>query len=98
MSEDRELEDNSEYPAMVYRVYDKKTELATNLVVLNTKLIKSEQTVDKLANIEIVSHEAYHVAYNILEYCNIPLNEYTDEVVAYLVGWISKCIYKTWKK
>ena len=44
------------------------------------------------------SHEATHVAHDMLSECKIKLSEETEEVYAYLVGYVAECIYTTAKK
>ena len=41
------------------------------------------------------AHEALHAAQDILENCDIKLNRDTTEAYAFMVGWITKCIYTT---
>lgn len=47
------------------------------------------------------SHEALHAAYHILDVIGIELNDYTNEVYAYTVGWATQCVkdaYQKWLK
>ena len=53
---------------------------------------------DKHSDIDVISHEANHATFRILDYCNIKLTNDTTEVYAFLQGWITKCIYTTIKK
>lgn len=43
---------------------------------------------DERADINTVSHEAFHAVCRIMENCGIPLIRETEEVYAYLLGWL----------
>lgn len=59
-------------------------------------IINSFRDDSDLAN--TAAHEATHAAHDILSECNIKLTEDTEEAYAYLVGYISECVFKTAKK
>jgi len=42
--------------------------------------------------VKIVAHEAFHAASFILSSIDVPLNDSTEEVYAYLVGWAAEQI------
>jgi hypothetical protein len=42
-------------------------------------------------NVGVITHEAVHVAIEILQYCDIKLDADNSEVLCYLSGWIAKC-------
>lgn len=48
--------------------------------------------------VEIMSHEASHVATRTFAWLNINFDVYNDEPYAYLIGYISSCIWKTVSK
>lgn len=48
--------------------------------------------------VEIISHEATHVATRMFEWLGIHLDANNDEPYAYLLGYISSCIWKTVSK
>lgn len=43
-------------------------------------------------NIKLITHEAFHATKMMLERISIPLNNDTEEIYAYLMGYISECI------
>lgn len=45
--------------------------------------------------VEVISHEASHVATRMFEWLGIHLDVNNDEPYAYLIGYISSCIWKT---
>jgi hypothetical protein len=78
--------------------YDKKTNRAIVLVKYNhcTRNVDIDK---KLDLINTCAHEALHVCMDI--YSKIGENVYKDdsnELFAYLIGWITECIYKTLTK
>ena len=48
--------------------------------------------------VEIISHEASHVANRIFDWLGIRLDANNDEPYAYLIGYITSCIWKTVSK
>ena len=48
--------------------------------------------------VEIISHEASHVANRIFDWIGIRLDANNDEPYAYLIGYITSCIWKTVSK
>lgn len=48
--------------------------------------------------VEIISHEAIHVATRMFEWLGIKFDVDNDEPYAYLVGYITSCIWKTVSK
>ena len=43
---------------------------------------------------KLAAHEAFHAVYYMLAYgLKMELNDYTDETWAYLIGWVTDCIY-----
>ena len=78
--------------------YDKKTNRAIILVKYNhcTKNVGIDK---KLDLINTCAHEAVHVCMDI--YSKIGEGVYKDdsnELLAYLLGWVTECIYKTLTK
>lgn len=73
-------------------------EKATNklcIVVLLEECVSSKYKKDKDEVNSTVAHEAFHVADEILKYCEISLDEGSKEAYAYMVGWAAECIFKT---
>ena len=48
--------------------------------------------------INTIAHESTHAAHDMLETSNIKLTKDTEEVYAYLTGYISECFWETLKK
>lgn len=46
----------------------------------------------------VASHEALHAATGILDFDGIPHTKDTEECYAYMIGWITECIMKSYKK
>ena len=68
--------------ATTYPVFERKTNKSAVCIVFN-----SEPT------IRLITHESLHATYLVLSIlCHIPLNDYTDECYAYLIGWIAEKI------
>lgn len=83
--------------AYTERVYDRKTDKTCIIVryVHDYEPAKDK----KLDLIRTASHEALHVCMDI--YSKIGEDVYkndSNELFAYLIGWITECIYKTWTK
>lgn len=83
------LEDDSNIASVCYGVVDKKNDIQCIVVLLNISYGKEYKEINTIA------HEAFHVAYRLLETCGAPLDDSTNECYAYLVGWAAECIYKT---
>ena len=75
--------------------YSKKDKKTCVVVVIHDNLVKEK---DKLYQINVCAHEALHAAQDILEYCNITLNRETSETYAFMVGWVTQCMYETLMK
>ena len=68
--------------ATTYPVYEKKSNKSAVCIVFNSK-----------PTIRLITHESLHATYLVLSIlCHIPLNDYTDECYAYLIGWIAEKI------
>ena len=79
------------------RGYNRKTNRPVIIVryVQDSKFSKDK----KMDLINTAAHEAMHVCMGI--YSKIGENVYKDdsnELLAYLEGWVTECIYKTWTK
>jgi len=78
--------------------YDKKTNRA--VVIVKYCRDNVDKAVDKKIDfINTCAHEALHACMSI--YSKIGEDVYkndSNELFAYLVGWIAECIYKTWTK
>ena len=83
--------------ATTARCEDKVTGRKVVLVKYNRpSLVKDVDK--KLDFINTISHEALHVALDIYAYIGQDVDVNDNESLAYLVGWIGECIYKTWTK
>ena len=90
-------EDIMDGNASTSKCKDIKTGKAVALVKFNRN--SAVKGVDKtLSLINIISHEAAHVALDIYELCNQHIYFGSPEPFCYLQGWACECIYKTLKK
>lgn len=82
--------------AYTERIYERKTNKPCILV----RYMKAGKYKDKKSGlINTAAHEALHACMGI--YSKIREDVYKDdsnELFAYLIGWITECIYKTWTK
>ena len=62
------------------------------VLFININLEKAEGILDL---IDTMNHESFHSAVGVAKFIDTPLNDSTEEPYAYLVGFISKCVYKT---
>jgi hypothetical protein len=85
---------NSSLGLTVYGCVNKKTNLYCVVVLLSDDIQKQ----DILEQVDICAHEAFHVADRILEYSGVELVSGNEETYAFMVGWATRCIYKTLKK
>lgn len=92
--EDREFY-NSDYDDRVAITCSNVTDLENNKYCFVIIVNSIRDDID-LANTS--AHEATHAAHDILSECRIKLSEDTEEAYAYLVGYISECIFKTASK
>lgn len=72
----------------VIGAYEKDTDKDCIIIILN----KLEDSVE---NANTFAHESFHAAVAILDSCYIKLTEDTNEVFAYLVGYLTGCVHKT---
>ena len=89
-----ELVDDSWDAYCLCLVKDKKTGDSCNVIILRDVMF----TYDKAGQIGILAHEAFHAAHGILSYCGVNLSDSSEESYAYMIGWITECIYKTYEK
>ena len=61
-------------------------------------VIINELGVDELFDINTISHEAFHITMDLLNTCRLPYSDDSCEAYAYLLGYLTECIYKTAKK
>lgn len=61
-------------------------------------VIINELGVDELYDINTIAHEAFHVTMDLLNTCRLPYSDDSCEAYAYLLGYLTECIYKTAKK
>ena len=88
--------DLDKYQGITYGlVYNKddKDKILSVLVCLNC-----DKFDDDIDAINTISHEAFHVVFRIFNHCNVYLSEDTNEPYAFMTGWATKNIYKTYKK
>lgn len=77
-----ELKAHEYFEATTYPVFKKGTNLSAVCIVFNSK-----------PTIKLIAHESLHATYMVMSIlCHIPLNDYTDECYAYLIGWIAEKI------
>lgn len=77
-----ELKARKSSEATTYPVFERKTNKSAVCIVFNSK-----------PTIRLITHESLHATYMVLSIlCHIPLNDYTDECYAYLIGWIAEKI------
>lgn len=88
-------EETGQYSATTcYGVRDKATKKLCIVVLLSEELTKHiRKNKEEVWN--TCSHEAFHVADEILRYCDIQLCDGSKESYAYMVGWAAECIFKT---
>lgn len=96
----QELDDkvtNPESNATTTYVRRKEDDKACVLVKYNNN--DCSKHVDKKLNyISTISHEAGHVALDIYDYIQQNICNCSPEPFCYLLGWATKCIYKTLNK
>lgn len=92
-------EDLTDATSIAYteRGYNRKT----NRPVIIVRYVKQAEWVEdkKTDLVNTAAHEALHVCMNI--YSKIEEDVYkndSNELFAYLIGWVTECIYKTWTK
>ena len=83
------LEDDPNIASVCYGVIDKKDNIQCIVILLNVDYGKEYKSINT------ISHEAFHVAYRILDYCGVELTNSSNECYAYLAGWAAECIHKT---
>lgn len=83
--------DQNKYSAIVWRVFEKKTEMLGELVILGEDLVKQ---MDIVTQSGMCTHEAIHVAFDIFEDIGIKPGE-SQEASAYFVQWAESCIIQT---
>ena len=66
-------------------IIGKSVELSTGALLLWVSDIKSNS---------VLAHEIFHTAVSIMLKRDIPLNNSTEEVCAYLIGYLTECIQK----
>lgn len=92
--EDEEIVDGKGVTYSMLTKKDDPTEQLCIVITLHTDYFDSSNKSDF---INIISHEANHAVFRMLDYCHIKLTDDTTEVFAFVQGWITECIYKTYK-
>lgn len=69
----------------------------TMIIILNRKWINASEKRSSCYVENTITHESVHAAYEILKTAGITLSSETEEAYAYLSGWISQCVSKTYK-
>ena len=92
-----DLDDSTLEGATYYGVIEKDTRRFCIVVILADDVVEEYQK-DLVEAIKLCSHEAFHAVFRILLQCDINLDESTNEVYAYFVGWVSSCIMETLMK
>ena len=95
---DNELSDRlTQSAASTARCTDKVT--GRDVVLVKYNRPSRFKDADKKSDfINTISHEALHAALSVYAYIGQDVDVNNDESLAYFVGWISECIYKTWTK
>lgn len=90
------VEDNNDcYTATTnYGVRDKATGKYCIVVQLHESIVDNIKN-DAEEVWSTCTHEAFHVADEILRYCDVTLSDSSKETYAYMVGWAGVCIFKT---
>lgn len=70
-------------------IIGKSVELSTGALLLWVSDIKSD-----IKSNSVLAHEIFHTAVSIMLKRDIPLNNSTEEVCAYLIGYLTECIQK----
>lgn len=95
-SDDTEIEDDNPGTfATVSTCYRKSDDKSVALVRLHDYKPKY---IDKFHWIDTISHEAGHVALDIYSHMGQQVHNSSSEPFCYLLGWVTKCIYKTFQK
>ena len=92
-------EDLTDADAVAYTecVYDRKTDRP---VIIVRYIRQSKWAEDQKSDlINTAAHEALHVCMDIYSKIGEKIFEQdSNELFAYLIGWVTECIYKTWTK
>lgn len=100
-SRDKELDDTLLSGCAVTAPCIRKTDNhIVSLVKFNAYDFAKTQAEKNLELINFASHEATHVALDIYEYIGseVPTDNELQEPFAYFIGYITRCIYKTFCK
>ena len=94
--EHNDLEDD-DCVAYTERGYDRKTDKP---VIIVRYVRQSKWAEDQKSDlINTAAHEALHVCMDIYSKIGEKIFEQdSNELFAYLIGWVTECIYKTWTK
>ena len=88
--------DLDNYQGITYGlVYNKDDKDKTLSVLVGLNIDRIDNDIDA---INTIAHEAFHAVFRIYNHCSIYLSEETNETYAFLQGWATKNIYKTYKK
>ena len=71
--------------------FDKESNEDCEVIVINR--LKGDNS-----DVNTFAHEAFHAAADILEACHIKFTDDTNEVYAYLIGYLTECITQTANK
>lgn len=91
ISKDEEDEMNSYLAYTIGGAFLKNTDESVEIIIYN-------KSYDEADMINTIAHESTHAAHDMLRSSNINLTNDTEEVYAYLTGYISECFWKTLKK
>lgn len=95
--EHNDFEDDDVCIAYTVRGYDRKTDRPVIIVRYVRQSKWSEDQKSDLIN--TAAHEALHVCMDIYSKIGEKIFEQdSNELFAYLIGWVTECIYKTWTK
>jgi len=93
---DKEIEDlQDDCHAVTYHLVEEKKTKGLGFAVI---ILSDLKTLGGSKIVEVISHEASHVATDIFAWLGIRLDVNNDEPYAYLIGYITSCIWKTVSK
>lgn len=84
-----------DYLAVTYSLLEEKR---TKDLVFAVVVLSNLKNLGGSKIVEVVSHEASHVATKMFEWLGIHLDVNNDEPYAYLLGYVASCIWKTVSK
>lgn len=84
-----DYDDHFDSKAFTWGILSTKKE--PRVVFVNVNLQHAEGKTDL---VDTIGHEAFHVASEILRWAGLHLSDGSEEAYAYLIGYVTACIYK----